>query len=108
PDPPEACCVVIGAVEIENGRLIRVINHPRWYLWCFANFFEVLSYTLAYDAACGTTAKAETREEGREYGHEHRKPRTAECCPEFEVDPHEFLTLFHHDNQAAERAARTF
>ena len=42
PEPPKECCVIIGSVEIENGRLTRVINYPRWYLWCFANFLEVL------------------------------------------------------------------
>ncbi len=61
----EACCVVIGAVEVENGKLTRVINYPRWYLWSFANFFEVLIYTLATDAACGEKNELRTADQAR-------------------------------------------
>ena len=78
--------MLIGSVEVENGRLTRVINYPRWYLWCFANFFEVLIYTLANEAACGREDTPQTEET--------RKPRKDGCCPGFEVDVCEFLSLF--------------
>ena len=101
PDPPENCCVLIGSVEIENGRLSRVINYPRWYLWCFANFFEVLIYTLATDAACG----AQTQKTDPLLG-EPREPRKRDgCCPSFHVDVCEFLNLFEVEPRAAEFAA---
>lgn len=104
PEPPDACCVLIGSVEVENGRLTRVINYPRWYLWCFANFFEVLTYQLANDAACGDKTVNQTPsdyERGRASGGNNG------CCPGFEVDVREFLRLFQADNRAFEKAART-
>lgn len=101
PEPPEACCVLIGAVEVENGRLTRVINYPRWYLWSFANFFEVLIYTLANEAACGRR-QPPNRDEKRD----EREHCNDGCCPEIEVDPCTFLYLFHENPRAPEYAAR--
>jgi hypothetical protein len=100
PEPPEACCVLIGSVEVEDGRLTRVINYPRWYLWSFANFFEVLIYTFANEAACGREYYPRPVEKDAEP--ERCKER---CCPEFEVDPCTFLHLFTADNHAPEYAA---
>jgi hypothetical protein len=100
PEPPEACCVLIGSVEVEDGRLTRVINYPRWYLWSFANFFEVLIYTFANEAACSREyhPRPVEKEEELERCKEH-------CCPEFEVDPCTFLHLFTADKHAPEHAA---
>ena len=100
PEPPDPCCVLIGSVEIENGRLTRVINYPRWYLWCFANFFEVLIYTLANEAACGPKGRQESP-----LVEEPLKPPTTGCCPGFEVDVRGFLTLFEAENSASQLAA---
>jgi hypothetical protein len=101
PDPAP-CCVLIGSVEIVNGRLKRVINYPRWYLWCFANFFEVLTYQLANDAACSRKDKFQP-----ETVDEPRKLEKDGCCPGFEVSPCEFLGLFDAETRAFEKAART-
>ena len=101
PEPPEPCCVLIGAVEIENGRLTRVINYPRWYLWSFANFFEVMTYTFAYEAACGRKHHPEREEERDE-----REHCNDGCCPEIDVDLCTFLHLFHDNHRAPEIAAR--
>ena len=103
PEPPDACCVLIGSVEVENGRLTRVINYPRWYLWCFANFFEVLVYQMANDAAC---AKKNTGQSSF-YPPENPQAPADGCCPSFEVDICEFLHLFDADNLAFQKAART-
>lgn len=102
PEPPDPCCVLIGSVEVVNGRLTRVINYPRWYLWCFANFFEVLIYTLANEAACPKDAKAPDP-----LRDEPLKRRPEGCCPEFEVDVCEFLNLFVVEKRASEYAALT-
>jgi hypothetical protein len=99
---PAPCCVLIGSVEVVNGHLTRVINYPRWYLWCFANFFEVLIYQLANDAACGRRDRFT-----RGTVEEPRKRDRDGCCPGFEVDVCEFLGLFHAENRAFEKAART-
>jgi hypothetical protein len=96
--PPDACCVLIGSVEVVNGRLTRVINYPRWYLWCFANFFEVLIYTLANEAAC---ARPDTSRDTQE----PVQRREGGCCPGFEVDVRSFLTLFEAENRSPQLAA---
>jgi hypothetical protein len=104
---PEACCVLIGAVEVENGRLTRVINYPRWYLWCFANFFEVLIYTFANEAACCNrteTAQTQATSVAPPPPRRHHKDG---CCPEPEVNVCEFLNLFVKESRFLEYAALT-
>jgi hypothetical protein len=103
PEPPEACCVLLGSVEIENGRLKRVINYPRWYLWSFANFFEVLIYTLANEAAC----RRKPENEVANNPDERQEPCNDGCCPEFEIDLCSFLKLFTEEKRASEYAALT-
>lgn len=41
-DPGQAGCVVLGTVEIEDGKLLRVCNCPRTFVWSAANFLPVL------------------------------------------------------------------
>jgi len=91
-DCPEPCdgCVLIGAVEVENGCLTRVVNWPRWYLWSFANFFEVLIATLVTEAAC-----------------EIAPARDGGCCPHFDDDLEGFIKLFQVNPRSSEYAARS-
>jgi hypothetical protein len=103
PEPPDARCVLIGSVEIENGCLTRVINYPRWYLWCFANFFQVLLYTMANDGACGKDATTQNARAGKD----DQKAAKNGCCPAYEIDVCQFLNLFSADHRAFEKAART-
>jgi len=102
PEPPDTCCVLIGSVEIENGRLTRVINYPRWYLWCFANFFQVLLYQMANEGACGKDASTQDTKAAKN----GKKPAKDGCCPEYEIDVCQFLNLFSADPRAFEKAAR--
>ena len=44
--PEKACCVVLGTVEIIDGRLCRVCNTPRRYVWSFANLLPVAISTI--------------------------------------------------------------
>jgi hypothetical protein len=46
PSGSAAACVVLGSVEVQGDRLIRVCNCPRAYVWSFANLFGVLAATL--------------------------------------------------------------
>ena len=103
PEPPDSSCVLIGSVEVENGILKRVINYPRWYLWCFANFFEVLLYTMANDGASVKDAIPKTSKSDDQ----NAKPANPGCCPAYEVDVCQFLNLFSADQRAFEKAART-
>lgn len=102
PEPPDSFCVLLGSVEVTNGYLTRVINYPRWYLWCFANFFDVFLYTIAHEAAF--TEKATTNGAPAEQGSQNRAK--GGCAPAFEIDVCHFLNLFSADHQAFEKAAR--
>jgi hypothetical protein len=101
PEPPEPCCVLIGSVEIENGRLTRILNYPRWYLPCFANIVHVFIYELLNEAACGKHVPQKPIV--NKYAHADKDG----CCPRFEVDIDEFMAMFSVDNRAFEKLART-
>jgi hypothetical protein len=93
PNPPRANCVVLGTVEVEDGKILRVCNCPRTYVWSFANFFEVLLAELVGGAACaGHDEKPiAKKEEGRT---EPERRRHHGCCATFEFDCDQFLELF--------------
>jgi len=82
---PEACCVVLGSVVVENGRIVRVCNCPRSYVWSAANFREVLLATTLGELACGKK-HVEEGESDREENYSE-----AICCRDFEFDLECFL-----------------
>lgn len=91
---PEVCkasCVVLGTVEVEYGRVVRVCNCPRDYVWSFAHFFEVLLGSVFGQLGC----QSETREDGE---------RTT-CCRTFEVDCKDLLRQLSVDKRAFEKAS---
>lgn len=45
-EPDESGCVVLGAVYVENGKLIRVCNMPRDYVWTFNNLVKIAQIEL--------------------------------------------------------------
>jgi hypothetical protein len=81
----EASCVVLGSVVVENGRIVRVCNCPRSYVWSAANFREVLLATTLGELAC----RKEHVDEG-EAGSEENNSE-AICCRDFEFDLECFL-----------------
>lgn len=84
--PCEAHCLVLGTVEVLDGKLIRVCNAPRRYLWAPANLIPVLFYTVYNDMFGG------------------RKDR--HCCPDFDkFMPEQFLQLFELDSCALSKTA---
>jgi hypothetical protein len=81
--PCEAHCLVLGTVEVLNGKLVRVCNTPRQYLWAPANLLQVLLFEIM-------TGRAATQEETVP-GEEQR----AHCCPQYpRFEPVEFLKEF--------------
>jgi len=82
---PEASCISLGAVIVENGRIVRVCNCPRSYVWSAANFREVLLATTLGELAC----HKERVEEGESDGEENNAK--AICCRDFKFDPECFL-----------------
>ena len=84
----EACGadpVYLGTVVVENGRLIRVCNCPRSYVWSFANFPEVLLATTLGGLACEKKTK-----DGDETAEETSETNEI-CCRDFDFDLDCFL-----------------
>jgi len=82
---PEASYVTLGSVEVENGRIVRVCNCPRSYVWSAANFREVLLATTLGELACRKEHIAEGESEDEENDSE------AICCRDFDFDLECFL-----------------
>jgi hypothetical protein len=93
-EPCEAHCLVLGTVEICNGRLTRVCNTPREYLWAPANFVQVLLERIL----TGRLEAAGAKESGAEHEeHEGKHEHHARCCPEYpEFKPEEMLREFEY------------
>lgn len=101
PCPPQAHCVGLGTVEVEDGKLLRVCNCPRTYVWTFANFVEVFLATFVGGAACAPHHHEVEREKDRDVqtngeGRTHRESERAErhCCATFDLDCEQFMELF--------------
>ncbi len=69
--PCEAHCLVLGTVEVLNGKLIRVCNTPRNYLLAPANLLQVLIYDIL-------TKQFAT---GRDC-----EDKKVPCCPDYKFD----------------------
>jgi hypothetical protein len=52
PEASQGSCIVLGTVEVLNGKVTHVCNCPRTYVWSFANFVQVLLATLIGGLAC--------------------------------------------------------
>jgi hypothetical protein len=98
PEPCEASCVVLGTVEVAAGKLVRVCNSPRWYVWSFVNALPLLHWWLTTRPAAAL---------GAEYGRAHttdtvtatREPSEVGCCPTYRHDPQRFLETFQIDEK---------
>jgi hypothetical protein len=81
----ESSCVLLGAVIVENGKIVRVCNCPRSYVWSAANFREVLLATTLGELAC----HKERGEDGESNGEENNAETI--CCGDFDFDLECFL-----------------
>src|SRR5262249_3984749 len=87
PRSVQASCIVVGTVEVANGRVVRVCNCPRSYVWSFAHLFEVLTATLMDGIACETDDNHDDKDPcGKKNG-------KRVCCREFELDCECLLNL---------------
>lgn len=72
--PCEAHCLVLGTVEVLNGKLVRVCNTPRSYLWAPANLLQVLIYDImTRRLTCGEGCEDKDRD----------RDRKVCCCPDY-------------------------
>jgi hypothetical protein len=99
PEPSQAACIVLGTVEVENGRVVRVCNCPRSYVWSFAHFFEVLLATLMDGIAC------ETDDNHYDKDPCDKKGGKRVCCREFDLNCEWILRLLRIDPRAPRYAS---
>ena len=95
-EPCQASCVVLGTVEIEDGRLVRVCNCPRTYVWSFASFMEVLLATAIGGLACEKESDDDEGAASTAPGDDVRPT----CCREFKFDCKDFLKQSSVNRQA--------
>jgi hypothetical protein len=104
PHPSTSGEVILGTVEIRNGRLVRVCHCHRSYVWAAANFWQVLIATLVEYETCHPQSSQSTTssvfEPVSNVGSDPHadKPKT-KCCPELEINCRTFVLLYHQDNK---------
>jgi hypothetical protein len=83
---------VLGTVEVENDRVVRVCNCPRSYVWSFASFFQTLMATVLGPLACesveqtGHEARRHANHGGRDNGCGCGKTEAATCCRQCKIE----------------------
>jgi len=94
--PCEAHCLVLGTVEVLNGKLVRVCNTPRKYLMAPANLLNVLIYDIM-------TPQLHPHEGCRDKDDDKE---IACCCPDYDkFHPGLFVTEFGADQGGRHKAA---
>jgi hypothetical protein len=116
--PCDPSCVALGSIEVVNGRLVRVCNCPRQYVWSFNRFFDVAVATFIGASACGPFEPADqTSSDSTIKATVDPKPpeKAGTCCADFDFDFGQFVDLFQkgpdfHELmlKAPARAARDF
>jgi hypothetical protein len=106
---PEAdcdSCIVLGTVEVVDGKICRICTCHREYVWSFATLQDVLAYELLVNLDC--TYQPTLSQEGIRGGDQEKGRNETghhQCCPEREIVLDWFLRLFHTDRRSAEYTA---
>jgi hypothetical protein len=102
-EPECPSCVILGTIEVVNGKICKICTCHRQYVWTAANLVDVLLYEILVGLECSQTATATLSpvlgDTGREPMHQ--------CCPGLEIEPTRFLDLFSKDRRAALLAAKS-
>jgi hypothetical protein len=103
PAPSNSGEVILGTVEIKNGKLTRVCHCVRKYVWSAANFWQVLVTTILEKAACETPHYIR-RNPDQVAGSLENAPSPTEpapvrevkqgCCPDYSVNCRTFVALY--------------
>ena len=94
--------VILGTVEIENGKLARICYCGRSYVWSAANFWQVL---VAYLVESNTCKEPEEAPEHAASAYEQSPPerhRHHHCCPEIDLNCGNFFDMYLRDQKSPE------
>jgi hypothetical protein len=105
PCPAPKCggAVVLGTVEIENGKLARICNCGRSYVWSAANFWQVLVAYLVQTATCESANTVLANQDGTATA-PAAIPTSGHCCPEIDLSCNKFFSLYLTDQKAPQAA----
>lgn len=97
--------VVLGTVEIENGKLARLCHCGRSYVWSAANFWQVLVAYLVETKTCESSARALTNQAGTVVSNSTATSGgSGHCCPEIDLSCNKFFSLYLLDQRAPQAA----
>jgi hypothetical protein len=101
-EPKQPGCIVLGTVEVQDGKLMQVCNCPRKYVWSFVNFFEVLYSTLIADQLCKDVDEHQDEQNGSSAQRREpcKEPARHVCCNDIDVSCEEILRLLSIDKRA--------
>jgi hypothetical protein len=97
--------VVLGTVEIENGKVARICNCGRSYVWSAANFWQVLVSYLVQTATCESAKTVIASQDGTATV-PAAIPTSGHCCPEIDLSCNKFFSLYLTDQKAPQAAVR--
>ncbi len=99
-DEPECpSCVILGTVEVVNGKICKICTCHRQYVWTAANLIDVLLYEVLVGLECSASTAAPI------VGKERQPEPVHQCCPGLEIESARFLNLFSKDRRASLYAA---
>jgi hypothetical protein len=97
--------VVLGTVEIENGKLARICHCGRSYVWSAANFWQVLVAYLVETKTCESSERALTNQAGTVApAPAATGSASGHCCPEIDLSCNKFFSLYLLDQKAPQAA----
>jgi predicted DNA binding CopG/RHH family protein len=90
-EPASAACIVLGTVEVKNGKIAKICNCPRTYVQLRDRAIEVLLASAFGEMACEYHGNEEaTQEEELEYGEVpdpcKKTKRQHVCCSTYAFD----------------------
>jgi hypothetical protein len=90
--------VVLGTIEIEDGKLARICHCCRTYVWSAANFWQVLIAYLIQTEICEKPAAPKSDDPATLAGPTAAK--TGHCCPEIDFNCDNFFNQYLTDQTA--------
>jgi hypothetical protein len=93
--------VILGTVEIKDGKLARICHCDRPYVWSAANFWQVLVAYLVETKTCEQSVDTLGNAANLPGG---KLPEAGHCCPEADLNCSKFLTLYLLDPKSPQTA----
>jgi hypothetical protein len=94
PAPETSGEVILGTVEIVNGKLAKICHCSRNYVWAAANLIQVLIATLALGTCQENDTSTVYNAAGQPTAVADRSPKQHVCCSDIDVNCRNFVELY--------------